>query len=494
MRTSRLLAVVLLLCVASSAAPASARAAVARDWAGVNAYHLFAALPPSSWDAHLDAMRSAGVRLVRYDASWARVEPAAPAGGVHDYRFGHHDAVVAALARRGIRWYPIVDYSARWAAATPGAWRSPPASVQAYAAYAAALAQRYGPGGTFWSSHPELPELPVREWEVWNEENGAYYWPPAPDPAAYADLYAAARAAIRAVDADARVVVGGLVARSAGAFVRDMLVHRPDLELDAVGLHAYAVHAGGAVQWMESLRGWLRDLGRPGVPIEVTEVGWTTVGPLNLATDEQRAAWLRELLPAAAAVPGVTRLIVHTWATPEQQADVGEDWYGLWHPDASPSASGVAFAEALGALAGEGGVEVPAVPAGGGLPGAPAGGPNRAPLPESESVYAPTSIEPRQLPALHAFAAAPETHRKRVRGKTKCSSTKRSRWRPHRWQTHHRTAGRGDRPGAARLRMARRGGGARTAASTSRSRPRSRTTRATSTRSRGGRGSSARRC
>lgn len=479
MRTSRLLAVQLLLCAACLAAPAPASASVARDWAGVNAYHLFAALAPASWDAHVDAMRDAGVRLVRYDASWARVEPVAPAGGVHDYRFGHHDAVVAALARRGVRWYPVVDYSAPWAAATPGAWRSPPASADAYAGYAAALARRYGPGGTFWASHPELPALPVREWEVWNEQNGAYYWPPAPDPAAYADLYAAARAAIHGVDAGARVVVGGLIARSAGAFVRDMLLHRPDLELDAVGLHAYAVHARGAVQWMESLRGWLRDVGRPGVPIEVTEVGWTTVGPLNLATDEQRAEWLRELLPAAAAVPGVTRLVVHTWATPEQRADAGEDWYGLWHPDATPSASGAAFAEALRALAPaepDGGLPEAPEAAPGAQPSAPAADPDAgqpagapvqpdagwlaapslapsapgpvAPRPPAgrscaalrnwlafpglNSVYAPTFLPTRQSPSLRAFAAAPETHRKRVRGNRKCSSKKRSRWRPHR--------------------------------------------------------------
>ncbi len=346
-----LAAVLATLLLIAMPAPA-ARASVAADWAGVNAQWLFPSLPRSAWGVHADAMQASGVKVVRLDAEWRRVEPVAPGAGLHIYRWDFYDDVVATLAARGIRWYPIVDYSAPWSGLAAGQWRTPPASPAEYAEYAAALARRYGPGGRFWVAHPELPALPVREWEIWNEENGAYFWPPAADPAAYADLYLAARQALHAVDPGARVVVGGLLARGSGAFVQGMLTARPELRdaIDAVGLHSYGNTVAQAISTMVDLRNWMVYLGLGAVPIEVTEVGWTTSGVSYAVSDETRAANLSALLPQAAAIPGISRLLVHSWTTREQWPTVREDWYGIYHPDGTPTKSGIAFAQALQAL------------------------------------------------------------------------------------------------------------------------------------------------
>jgi hypothetical protein len=85
-------------------AAAPAGAAVPADWAGVNAQQLFPSLPQSARPLHVDAMRAAGVRVVRLDAEWRRVEPDAPLTGTHAYRWDFYDAVVGTLAARGIRW------------------------------------------------------------------------------------------------------------------------------------------------------------------------------------------------------------------------------------------------------------------------------------------------------------------------------------------------------------------------------------------------------
>jgi hypothetical protein len=349
-----LLTLLLVALTAGLAAPAAASAEVAPDWAGVNAQWLFPAYPQSggTWDANVDAMAAAGVRLVRLDAEWRRVEPVAPDGAGHHYTWGFYDAVVATLARRGIRWYPIIDYSAPWSGQAAGEWRSPPASVAGYAGYAAALVHRYGRGGTFWAAHPELPAVPVAQWEVWNEENGAYFWPGGPDPARYADLYAAAKDAIDAIDPTATVVVGGLINHDAGRFLTAMFAARPALAVDAVGLHAYADTVAGVLAWVRAARAALTAAGRAPVPIEVTEVGWTTAGTPAAQTDDARAALMRELLPALADVPGLSRLIVHTWVSRETWTTKPEDWYGLFHADATPTAAGRAFVTALRALTG----------------------------------------------------------------------------------------------------------------------------------------------
>src|SRR5205807_96579 len=109
-----------------------------------------------------------------------------------------------------LRWLPVIDYSPRWARSIRGVDHSPPVSAVAYAAYAGALAARYGVGGSFWLLHPRLPAEPVTTYEIWNEPDSSFFWKLRPDPGVYARLYERARAAITSVQPRARVIIGGL--------------------------------------------------------------------------------------------------------------------------------------------------------------------------------------------------------------------------------------------------------------------------------------------
>src|SRR5436190_18592788 len=162
---------------------------------GVNAQAVFD-MPEGQVATHLAAMRDDGLSVVRKDASWGSIEPTPPdpETGVHGYRWDRTDAMVGALASHGLRWYPILDYSAPWAASTRGNIFSPPANDQDFAAFARALAGRYGTGGQYWREHPELNPVPVTSYEVWNEENSSRFWTPQLRSAdRYADLYLATR-------------------------------------------------------------------------------------------------------------------------------------------------------------------------------------------------------------------------------------------------------------------------------------------------------------
>lgn len=110
-------------------------------------------------EASLDAAQAAGVRLVRTDALWEFSEPKPPRNGLHTYDWRFDDRIATELARRGIRWEPIIAYSPAWAATDARFPHSPPRSTAEYAAYAAAFARRYGTGGELWRAHPELPQL-----------------------------------------------------------------------------------------------------------------------------------------------------------------------------------------------------------------------------------------------------------------------------------------------------------------------------------------------
>jgi hypothetical protein len=305
---------------------------------------------PAHWEAPLEALRASGIRQARSDAFWMWAEPVAPDQGVHSYDWRKLDAEAGALARHGLRWLPILDYSALWAASDPGDYHSPPTSNDDYAAYAGAFAARYGRGGSFWARHPELDPLPVTSYEIWNEPNGAWFWHPAPDAAVYADMYIKARAAIKAVDPGATAVVGGLVADA--SYVEAMYAARPELRgnVDAVGWHPYAPTVGGAIGMVRALRLALERLGDGSVPIHLTEVGWPTSGRgSNIVLSEaDRAVALEATTEALARSDcGVTAVTAYTWTTPEQHPEDIEDWYGIRHPDGSPSPSGDAFARVV---------------------------------------------------------------------------------------------------------------------------------------------------
>ena len=62
----------------------------------------------------LGAIAQAGIPTARSDATWIWVEPFPPRNGGHSWRWQHTDTVVGNLARNGIRWLPVLAYSATW--------------------------------------------------------------------------------------------------------------------------------------------------------------------------------------------------------------------------------------------------------------------------------------------------------------------------------------------------------------------------------------------
>jgi hypothetical protein len=346
-RRGTLLAV---LALALAPAPTARAAAPPGDMFGVSVNRVFNDdFTPAHWDAPLAAVRASGIRQARSDAFWGWAEPSAPVNGAHMYDWRRLDAEALALARHDLIWLPILDYSADWAASDPSNYHSPPTSNDDYAAYARAFAERYGRGGSFWSQHPELAPLPVTDYEIWNEPNGAWFWRPAPDAAAYADMYLKARAAIHEADPAATVVVGGLVANA--TYVEAMYAARPELRgnVDAIGWHAYAPTVNGMIRGVRGLRVTLERLGERDVPIHLTELGWPTNGNDPIVIGENaRAASLEAAGDAFARSDcGIDAVIAYTWMTPEKDPAHLEDWYGLRHPDGSPSPSSEAFARVV---------------------------------------------------------------------------------------------------------------------------------------------------
>ncbi len=180
------------------------------------------------------------------------------------------DAVVELTAAAHLRLYPMLGLPRS---------QGPAADAVAMAAFVTAFAQRYGPGGTFWAQHPELPYLPVESYEIGNEPD---ITPTAPadqtslhyaDPAAYAEVYEAARTALHQVDPTAQAVVGGML--DSGSIGLDQIEEYLGAigPMDAVGYHPYLYDVTTMEQDTLALRQWLNANGHAGVPLDVNEFG-----------------------------------------------------------------------------------------------------------------------------------------------------------------------------------------------------------------------------
>jgi hypothetical protein len=283
MRRSVLLAALLVLVAAT---PAATARQVPRGWLGAVVDGPLTGPQRAAYAGEWDLMAASGVESVRVAVFWDEHQPVAsaaelPAGEAGRFAsvggvptdFSRTDAVVAAAAARGLRVLPVVQRAPGWARVEPDDPASPPARAATFAAFVGALVRRYGPRGSFWAERPDLPRIPVRAWQVWNEPNLTSYWSVQPFARGYVRLLRAARRAVRAADPGAQVVLAGLPNRSWTAL---RAVYRAGGRggFDAVALHPFT---GPPRFVMKIVRLARRETVRAGdarVPIWLTELSW----------------------------------------------------------------------------------------------------------------------------------------------------------------------------------------------------------------------------
>jgi len=133
-----------------------------------------------------------------------------------------------------------------WAALDPEHSVARPRDPADYANFLTDLVQRYGPTGTFWASHSDIPKRPIRQWQIWNEPNIGFFWH-APHMAGYAALLRAAHDAIKRADPGAGVILGALSNSKQSLSWRSLgeLYHAGARDLfDAVTVHPYSLMPG----------------------------------------------------------------------------------------------------------------------------------------------------------------------------------------------------------------------------------------------------------
>jgi hypothetical protein len=304
-------------------------------------YQFSANLPRVETD--LAPLAGQGLRHIREDITWKTVQPAEGR-----WVWTTYDRLFAATARIGVDILPVLDYGTDWATGGERARPADERSRAAYAAFARTVVDRYGPQGTFWAEHRDLPAHPVDAVEVWNEP-----WYPAPgDPAAYAALVRATAGALRG--RHVRIVA---CADDRGDWLAGLLAQRSALDghVDAWSVHPYARDdrpkgtspAQDAVAQLARVRDGLARAGLGG-EVWVTELGFrgrpTKRDPGNSPAGAAAAfdEVLRFLRPLASPgpLPRVARVYAFTLARPGPGSDSPTAWdygYNLIGADGTPT-------------------------------------------------------------------------------------------------------------------------------------------------------------
>lgn len=245
----------------------------------------------------MQRMHAGGVETLRMPVSWGGTQPA-PNG---EYDWSGFDKTVALAAENDLEVLPILFSTPSWLAHDERVL--PVANARqrrAWGEFVRAAVERYGRQGEFWTEHAAwtkdpLPKLPIRAWQIWNEENFFYFAKPV-SPGQYARLLAVSKKAMRRADPRAELVLGGLfgdppqgppLAMNAVDFLdRLYKVRGVKANFDAVALHPYAANTADLRSLVEEMRRTEIRHHDARAGLYLTELGWGSQNDPNVVAFE----------------------------------------------------------------------------------------------------------------------------------------------------------------------------------------------------------------
>lgn len=242
-----------------------------------------------------------GCKMSRLNFNWKTMETA---DGTFVWN-ANHDQAVSELAEAGIEPIGVILGSPQWASGSASEFVVPGTNVDAtyltweghYCDFCTEVVKRY--------------KGVIKRWEIWNEENDEFFWPPAANQLKYNHLYPAARTAILAVDSTAKVAMGGCPPTTGGngVWLKDWLpaMYAAGVFPDYVAIHPYTdgpgtrapdVHVDWSANFDDIAVVRSKQVAQGGsalVPIWITEFGWDTTH-ISQALQAQYIAQAMEMI------------------------------------------------------------------------------------------------------------------------------------------------------------------------------------------------------
>jgi hypothetical protein len=339
------LAAVLLLTVTGAA---DAARQIPRGFFGVMADGVLLDRTDAQLAHEFDVMAANGVESVRIVVYWDELQPDPPGspvppgsiagrGGVPT-AFASTDRLFEQAARHAMGVLPVVLRSPKWDIEDPASFASPPKRDQPYADFLGTLIDRYGPDGSFWTEHPDVPRRPQRDWQIWNEPNINRYWAsPTPFAKHYAKLLRTARRTIKQADPGARVVLTGFANFSWRALAD---AYRAGIHglFDLAAVHPFSGRLENVLKIVGLNREVMARNGDRANDIAISELTWPsakgkTKNTVGFETTEKgQAARLTNAFRALVRKRRawrIERITWSTWLTPDAGSPNSFDWSGL---------------------------------------------------------------------------------------------------------------------------------------------------------------------
>lgn len=301
-RKTRALTAALAIVVAFGAFAASAAALPAK---------FFGVVPQSVLTLEqFKTLETGGVQTMRVPIEWPAVQPLRNG----QYEWATFEPLIERASQTGIELLPFMIGAPTWAvpnATIPGTGGAKTtahlpatgAAATAWANFLKAAVARYGPGGQYWQENPLLPEVPITNWQIWNEPNFKYFVAK-PNPTEYGKLVKISSTAIHSVNPSARVILAGMFAKPNGArhraaknpkkvvdgtsvnwfaayFLEQMYKTNPGIKssFGGVALHPYVGRYPALTGEIEEFRKVMTAAGDGNKGLWITELGWSSEPP-----------------------------------------------------------------------------------------------------------------------------------------------------------------------------------------------------------------------
>jgi hypothetical protein len=295
-------------------------------------------------------MVSSGVESVRAVFNWGAAQPYKTAADVPSDQqdrfttvggvptdFSTTDEVVGDAALRHLTVLPIVLYSPAWDSRENRHGFDPPQRTGPYASYLTALIGRYGPHGSYWSSHPGVPKVPIRMWQVWNEPNLLLYWTQ-PFAKTYVPLLKAAHDAIKRADHGAKVVLGALTNFAWKSIGQIYAIKGARNLFDVASVNGFTKQVSGVITFLHLMRRAMNRFNDASKPLMATEVSWPSAQGKSRdrfdfdTTEAGQARNIAAVMPMLAVQRAQLRLMafyIYTWVGAEAKRSEAFQYAGL---------------------------------------------------------------------------------------------------------------------------------------------------------------------
>lgn len=294
--------------------------------------HLRQRIPEADWDTVMAKAANAGVQWGREEFNWDVIEPSDDS-----FSWGKYDSVVNLYEENGIKMVGLLTYSSDWASSNPGSYDAGfyPPDLTAWKDYVGHVAERYYGHVTYW--------------EIWNEPNHSGFWKGSLEE--YAQTLSAAATAIKKVNPNAKIVLGGLSGSDSDYL--DRLYEELDdpSVIDVVAIHPYRLLGSNFNYSPEESEDGLNTLttdlynikavvnkhDKDTTPIWLTESGWHSSD--SGVSNKKQARYLMRFYTIALSIPQVRKVFWYTLVNSSSDKAAPEANFGILNYDYSKKAS-----------------------------------------------------------------------------------------------------------------------------------------------------------